>query len=52
MENRPFLGGEKITSPYADQLQIIIRVLFLCALEQIHFVACLLGVGTELSPEI
>lgn len=47
-----FFWGEKIISPYADQLQIIIRVLFLCTLEQIRFVACLLSVGTELSPEI
>lgn len=47
-----FFGGEKITSLISDQLQIIIRVLFLCALEKIRFVACLLGVGTELSPEI
>lgn len=41
--------GEKITSLDTDQLQIVIRVLFLCTLEQIRFVACLLDVGTKLS---
>lgn len=44
-----FFFGKKIINLCTDQLQIMIRVLFLCTSKRVRFGACVLDVGTELS---